>query len=152
MGITMTVTGRLGKPERPSFFIPKGALTHHLPAGQAVVAFPLVRPCALRGGCGSCGSLQTMLPRLRFRSSLSVRRDRCTDPSACENLHPAALSQRQGESKMIALLSLLRKRNRKNNTEVIATGNIPSGSESHQQRHGPIRMRSIGLYELFHHL
>ncbi len=30
MGITMIVTGRLGKPERPSFFIPKGALTHHL--------------------------------------------------------------------------------------------------------------------------
>ena len=38
------------------------------------------------------------------------------------------------------------------NTEVIATGNIPPGSESHQQRHGPIRMRSIGLYELLRHL
>ena len=35
------------------FFIPKGALTHHLPAGQVVVAFPLVRPCALRGGLRS---------------------------------------------------------------------------------------------------
>jgi hypothetical protein len=33
--------------------------------------------------------------------------------SACENLPQAALSQRQGESKMIALFSLLRKRNRK---------------------------------------
>ncbi len=33
MGITMIVTGRLGKPERPSFFIPKGALTHH-PKGR----------------------------------------------------------------------------------------------------------------------
>ena len=31
------------------FLIPKGALTHHLPAGQVVAAFPLVRPCALRG-------------------------------------------------------------------------------------------------------
>ena len=35
------------------FFIPKGALTHHLSTRQAVVVFPLVRPCALRGGCGS---------------------------------------------------------------------------------------------------
>ena len=34
MGITMIVTGRLGKPERPSFFIPKGALTHHCPKGS----------------------------------------------------------------------------------------------------------------------
>jgi len=33
--------------------------------------------------------------------------------SACENLPLAALSQRRGESKMIAPLSLLRKRNRK---------------------------------------
>ena len=53
MGITMTVTGRLWKPERPSFFIPKGALTHHLPAVQAVVSLPLVGPCALRGGLRS---------------------------------------------------------------------------------------------------
>jgi hypothetical protein len=33
--------------------------------------------------------------------------------SACENLHPAALSQRQGESKMIVLLSLWRKEKQK---------------------------------------
>ena len=48
------------------------------------------------------------------RSPLPARRDRYTSsPSACENLHLAAFTQRQGESKMIALLSLLRKRNRK---------------------------------------
>ena len=50
----MTRVGRSGRPGRSAFFfIPKGALTHHLPAGQAVVAFPLVRPCALRGGLRS---------------------------------------------------------------------------------------------------
>ena len=87
------------------------------------------------------------------RSPLSALRERYTSPSACENLHPAALSQRQGKSKIIALLSLLRKRNRKTkNTEVKATGNIPHGSEGHQQRHGSIRLRSIGLYELFRNL
>ncbi len=42
MGITMIVTGRLGKPERPSFFIPKGALTHH-PEGAVVLPAATVR-------------------------------------------------------------------------------------------------------------
>ncbi len=55
MGITMTAMGRSGKPGR-SFFIPKGALTHHLSAGQAVVSLPLVGPCALRGGLRSLRS------------------------------------------------------------------------------------------------
>ena len=42
------------KAGRPvGFFFPKGALTHHLPARQAVVAFPVVRPCALREGLRS---------------------------------------------------------------------------------------------------
>ena len=107
--------GVLGVPGRSVFYYPKGALTHHRAAGPVVVAFPLVRPCALRGGCGSCGSLQPMLPRLRSRSSLPARRKRCAVSSACENLPPAALSQRRGVTKMIALLSLLRKRNRKKN-------------------------------------
>ena len=38
-----------GKPGAFLFFIPKGALTHHL-LKQAVVALPLVGTCALRGG------------------------------------------------------------------------------------------------------
>ena len=63
--------------------------------------------------CALCGERQPILPGLRSQSSLAVRRDRYAVPFACENLPPAALSQRQGESKMIALLSLLRKRNRK---------------------------------------
>ena len=33
-------------------FFPKGALTHHLPAGQVVVSLLVVGPCALRGGTG----------------------------------------------------------------------------------------------------
>ena len=40
----------------------------------------------------------------------------------------------------------------KGNTEVKATGDIPLGSEGHQQRRGSICLRSIGLYELFRHL
>ena len=41
MGITMNTMGRSGKPGR-FFFIPKGALTHHRAAGQAVVSLPAV--------------------------------------------------------------------------------------------------------------
>ena len=94
----LTGVGRSGKPGRSASFLSRRA--HLLTTGRrpAVVAFPLVRPCALREGCGSCGSLQPMLPRLRSRSSLPARRDRCAVPFACENLPPAALSQRQGRS------------------------------------------------------
>ena len=110
MGITMIVTGRLGKPERPSFFIPKGALTHHLPAGQAVVSLPVVGPCALRGGLRSLrrapdnaaeptdvgrhclhGWQIGLRPVCSFAASVVLCRDNL--PSACENLPLAALSQ-----------------------------------------------------------
>ena len=53
MGITMTATGAFRETGASFFFIPKGALTHHLPAGQAVVSLPSVGPCALRGGLRS---------------------------------------------------------------------------------------------------
>ena len=94
-------------------FVPKGALTHHLPAGQAVVAFPLVRPCALRGGLRSLrrapdNAAETAVPVIIVCAEELLRLS-----SACENLHPAALSQRQGESKMIVLLSLWRKEKQK---------------------------------------
>ena len=52
MGITMTVMGRLGTPERPSFF-PEGR-TYSPPALRAGgVSLPLVGSCALRGGLRS---------------------------------------------------------------------------------------------------
>ena len=53
MGITMIVTGAFRETGASFFFIPKGALTHHLPTGQAVVSLPSVGPCALRGGLRS---------------------------------------------------------------------------------------------------
>ena len=73
MGITMIVTGRLGKPERPSFFIPKGALTHHCPkgsggippVGRAVRSSRSIRRMRLQRG-------QTM-PQFFKLSSLPVR-------------------------------------------------------------------------------
>ena len=53
----------------PSFFSRKGALTHH-PKGQW---YFLRKTCALRGGCGCCGSLQTMPQHLRVLLSSSAQ-------------------------------------------------------------------------------
>lgn len=52
---------------RPVSFVPKGALTHHPRSGRW---YCLRQPCALRGGCGSCGSLWTMPPS--FESAVIV--------------------------------------------------------------------------------
>ena len=41
---------------RPVSLVPKGALTHHPRSGRW---YCLRQPCALRGGCGSCGSLMS---------------------------------------------------------------------------------------------
>ena len=79
------------------FFIPKGALTHHLRSRRWYPSF--VGPCALRGGCGSCGSLQTMPHHLRVQLSSSAVlkvgwfKMNQTTFAPCENLPPAALPQ-----------------------------------------------------------
>jgi len=143
MGITLSMTGAFRETGASFFFVPKGALTHHLVVASfisldppqsgrsrslrcsssphkagfagvpcsAVVSFPSVGPCALRGGSRSlrrapdnaaelagfgrrclCG-WQTAVAS--FASSLQIVvpiRDNL--PPACENLPPAALSQR----------------------------------------------------------
>ena len=58
-----------GKPGTSSFFSRKGALIHH-PEGQW---YFLRKTCALRGGCGYCGSLQTMPQHLRVLLSSSAQ-------------------------------------------------------------------------------
>ncbi len=114
MGITMIATGGVPGNRSVLLFSPKGALTHHRATGPAVVAFPVARPArsprgialsteSARQCCRDCGPGHHCL-----RGG-----DRRADPSACENLHPASLSQRQGESKRIALLSLWRKEKQK---------------------------------------
>ena len=69
MGITLSMTGVFRETGASFFFIPKGALTHHLRSRRW---YPSLRSgsCALRGGCGSCGSLQTMPHHLRVLLSL----------------------------------------------------------------------------------
>ena len=81
-----------------SFFPVKGALTHHLRSRRW---YPSLwsGSCALRGECGSCGSLQTMPQHLRVPSSssavLEVGWFILNHPTSapCVNLPPAAFSQ-----------------------------------------------------------
>ena len=80
-----------------SFFPVKGALTHHLRSRRWYPSF--VGHGALRGGCGSCGSLQTMPHHLRVLLSSSavlkvvwVKMNQTTS-APCVNLPPAAFSQ-----------------------------------------------------------
>ena len=111
MGITMTVTGRLGKPERPSFLSRRAHLLTTAPrggagippVGRAVRSSRSIRRMLLQRG-------QTM-PRFFKLSSLPVRladgcrlicifaANRCpclgtTCHPPATNLPPAALSQR----------------------------------------------------------
>ena len=72
MGITMTATGAFRETGASFFFIPKGALTHHLRSRRW---YPSLR--SGRALCEAdralCGERQTMPPNLRCRSSLPVR-------------------------------------------------------------------------------
>ena len=59
---------------------------------------------------------QTMLPRLRSRSALPARRDRCSDSSACENLHTGSFFAEAGTDRFARPCVLFAtKRNRKGN-------------------------------------
>ena len=99
MGITMTATGRSGKPERPSFLSRRAHLLT-TPKGRW---YPLRGSCALRSGCGSCGSLMDNAtsrlccchcPRSRCTAIASPNTVALTDgipPTARTNLPPAAL-------------------------------------------------------------
>ena len=95
MGITMIVTGRLGKPERPSFLSRRAHLLTTRIAGGGMA-------CSQRalseGDAAPSGAYSQCCQDCDPGHHCLRGGDRRADPSACENLHPAALSQRQGES------------------------------------------------------
>lgn len=160
MGITLSMTGAFRETGASFFFVPKGALTHHLRSRRW---YPSLRSssCALRGGCGSCGSLQTMPHHLRvLRSSSAVlkvgwfKMNQNTS-APCVNLPPAALSQLWtaltarpfsfSEKKQKHLPAGRRK-------DVISYGNLSSGSKGRKPWSRSKCLRCGGIYELFYHL
>ena len=153
-------------------FIPKGALTHHLPAGQAVVAFQVVRPCArLRAkSLATLGCAPTRLAAAR-----RPRRDAAPAGAysqCCQDCGPghrwlrggiaAALSPpaktchrqlyRRGRDGHVARPCFLFCERETERLEVKTIGNLPFGGEGHQSRNWPLRLRGLGLHELLRHL
>lgn len=150
-----------GRPE-PFFFSVKSALTHHLRSRRWYPSF--VGLCALRGGCGSCGSLQTMPHHLRVLLSssavLKVGWVKMTHPTSapCVNLPPAALSQlwtmltarpfsfsEKKQKQGYAVSACPRK-------DEIYYGNLSPGSKSRKPWSRTLCLRCGGIYELFRHL
>ena len=113
---------------RPVSFVPKGALTHHPRSGRW---YCLRQPCALRGGCGSCGSLMSNATPLLSCCHWPRRRLNCFALSS-KPLFPlwkqlAACPHKPATGSFICgydpkldfgSFSLLRKRNRKRKNEV----------------------------------
>ena len=142
-----------------SFFSVKSALTHHLRSRRWYPSF--VGPCALRGGCGSCGSLQTMPHHLRVLLSLPavlkvgwVKMAQTTS-APCENLPPAAFSQLW--TVLAARPFSFSEKKQKQGYAVSAypgkdgliNGDLSSGSEGRKPRSWTFCLRCGGLYELF---
>ena len=144
--------GVLGEPERSVFFFPEGRTYSppgrrpgggSLPVGQAVRSPRGMR--LLREPTDNAA--ETAIPVIIV----------CAEGSVHRSLHlrkpaPGSFIAKAGHPKSLACFLFCERETEKGNTEVIATGNIPLGGEGHQQRHRSIRMRSIGLYELLHHL
>ena len=116
----------------------------------AVVLLRISRALS-EGNFAFCGKRQTMPQHLLccchcLRSCL-CRIELAVQTAACENLPPAALSQRW-TAHPHRPFSLSRKRNRKGN-EVRRSGNLPFRGKGCQPWGWPFRCRSGGLFELF---
>ena len=145
--------------ERPVSFIPKGALTHHLRSKRW---YCLRQPCALRGGCGFCGSLMDNATYLQSafivhaviasttaeRLFGGVRLVPNLAPTACENLSPTALSQIWTASRRP--FSFCEKETKTECERAVRTnGDLPFGSKGCEPRKRTIRCCGIRLSELF---
>ena len=158
------VRGAFGQPSVP-FLLSRRAHLLTTPKGRW---YPLRGSCALRGGCGFCGSLMdNATPRLCCcHCPRSYRKH--TRFCVCEqgyNLYPTL---RQLPAKNINLMFFtvmgiassatpiffLRKRNKKPKDErtVRTNGDLPLGSQGGQQRYGTVCGCRFCLSELYQHL
>ena len=132
------------------FFIPKGALTHHrpqagggsLPVGLAVRSARRIALSAesARQCCRDCGPDHHCL---RGGNGAPF-------PPPAKTCHRQFY--RSAGSDRFARSCFLFCERETERLEVKTIGNLPSGSEGHQPRHGPLRLRGFGLHELLRHL
>ena len=116
LGKQISISDRRSPGSRgpPSFFSRKGALTHH-PKGQW---YFLRKSCALRGGCGCCGSLQTMPQHLQGAAVIVCAGRSCfcfgnSLHPARTNLPPAALFAAMPEAHLRGIFSFAKEKQKK---------------------------------------
>ncbi len=147
--------GAFGQPSVP-FLLSRRAHLLTTPKGRW---YCLRQLCALRGGCGFCGSLMDNAashhcPRSRLNVLLHMHDKGMAichppQPPACENLPPAVLAQL-----WVSLLrhpfSFCEKETKTENERTVRTdGNLSLGSKGGQQRFGAICGCRFRLFELY---
>ena len=153
--------GAFGQPSVP-FLLSRRAHLLTTPKGRW---YCLRQPCALRGGCGSCGSLMDNATSRRCCCHCPRSYRKHTRFCVCEQGYKLYPTLRQLPVKNINLMFFtamgiaspatpiffLRKRNKNKNERTVRTnGDLPLGSKGGQQRHGTVcgcRFRISELYQ-----
>ena len=160
IGKTNLRRGAFGQPSVP-FLLSRRAHLLTTPKGRW---YCLRQPCALRGGCGFCGSLMDNAtprrccchcPRRRLYVFLfhqnSCFRFGNNSPPACENLPPAVLSQLWVSLLLRHPFSFCEKETKTKDERTVRTnGDLPLGSKGGQPRCGTVcgcRFRLSELYQ-----
>ena len=136
---------------RGAFLFPEGRTYSPLPR-KGQWWYCLRQPCALRGGCGSCGSLWTM-PHFRGK--------RCHCPRSWRLLYKGASAnclRKPATGGFVAAMGIaaampiffFTKRNKNENEGTVKTnGDLSFGSKGHQPGRRTICLRCFRLPELF---
>ena len=153
--------GAFGQPSVP-FLLSRRAHLLTTPKGRW---YCQRQPCALRGGCGSCGSLMDNATSRRCCCHCPRSYRKHTRFCVCEQGYKLYPTLRQLPVKNINLMFFtamgiaspatpiffLRKRNKNKNERTVRTnGDLPLGSKGGQQRYGTIcgcRFRLSELYQ-----
>ena len=154
--------GAFGQPSVP-FLLSRRAHLLTTPKGRW---YCQRQPCALRGGCGSCGSLMDNAtsrlccchcPRRRlyvllFHQNSCFRFGNNTPPAS--EKHQPDVFHCYGYRSPATLIFFLRKRNKKPKDErtVRTNGDLPLGSKGCQQRYGTVCGCRFCLSELHQYL
>ena len=155
--------GAFGQPSVP-FLLSRRAHLLTTPKGRW---YCQRQPCALRGGCGSCGSLMDNATSRRCCCHCPRSYRKHTRFCVCEQGYKLYPTLRQLPVKNINLMFFtamgiassatpiffLRKRNKNKNERTVRTnGDLPLGSQGGQQRYGTICGCSFRLSELYQYL